>query len=158
MNKRPINLVPAIKALEEQIKEIRSEYLETVRPYEDSLRELRKLNTACERCNGTGKLLRHRSCAEDDRPDPNDPADYVKCMRCGGTGIGLAVETEEGDDAEETETVRGTCSNCKYHWSTVYADITGTGSYTKYYCFGEKDAPEVSPGHSCESWKLEGNL
>lgn len=97
MNKRPINLVPAIKALEEQINEIRSEYLETVRPYEDSLRELRKLNTACERCNGTGKLLRRRACAEDDRPDPNNPADYVRCMRCGGTGI--AMDGEMGEDS-----------------------------------------------------------
>lgn len=101
MNKRPINLVPAIKALEEQIKEIRLEYLETVMPYEDSLRELRKLNTVCERCNGTGKLLRNRSCAEDDRPDPEDPNDYEPCKLCGGTGISLYIYDGEEDYGHE---------------------------------------------------------
>lgn len=56
-------------------------------PYLDSLEKLREINQACEYCNGTGRVLRNRSCAEDDRPDPNDLSDYIKCRGCNGTGL-----------------------------------------------------------------------
>lgn len=49
--------------------------------------KLREINQACEYCNGTGRVLRNRSCAEDDRPDPNDLSDYIKCRGCNGTGL-----------------------------------------------------------------------
>jgi len=87
MKREKMNLVPAIRQIEEQISEIEWEYKAKAKPYHDSLQALRKLNTACEKCEGKGKVLRSRACAEDDRPDPNDPRDYIKCDACGGTGI-----------------------------------------------------------------------
>lgn len=86
MNMEKMNLVPAIRQIEEQISEIEREYKIKAKPYHDSLKALRKLNTACEKCAGKGKVLRRRACAEDDAPDPKNPRDYIKCDACGGTG------------------------------------------------------------------------
>lgn len=86
MSKKPFNVVPAIKAIEDQISEINHRYRQEVAPYEASLKELRKINEACENCYGEGKVLRTRACAEDDRPDPDDPSDYIICPCCHGTG------------------------------------------------------------------------
>lgn len=88
-----MNLVPAIKAIEEEISKRDREYQKQMEPYIESLKQLRKLNTACEYCNGDGKVLRHRACAEDDAPDPNDPRDYIKCPVCFGSG--KAVKSED---------------------------------------------------------------
>lgn len=81
-----INLVPAIKEIENQIKRLTNEFQTNIKPFQDSLVQLRKINTVCERCSGTGKILRSRACAEDDRPDPNDPTDYIRCPLCYGDG------------------------------------------------------------------------
>lgn len=82
-----MNLVAAIRAFEEKIDEIDRKHLEQRRRYNEILDELRKLNTACEVCEGKGKYLRKRSCAEDDRPDPNNPSDWITCRSCRGTGV-----------------------------------------------------------------------
>ena len=82
-----LNLTPAIRAIEEQIREIDYEYQKKVEPYKKSLEELRKINEACEVCGGEGRVLRSRACAEDDRPDPNDPRDWNTCQACNGTGL-----------------------------------------------------------------------
>lgn len=73
-----MNLVPAIKSIEQQITEIKSRHAKELKPYEDSLASLRKLNTACEACNGTGQRFR-RACAEDE-------GEYYICDECLGTG------------------------------------------------------------------------
>lgn len=86
-NASQLNLVPAIRSIECEIDKIKAEYREKLEPYEKSLAALREINMACEVCNGTGKVLRSRSCAEDDRPDPNDPRDYNTCDKCHGTGL-----------------------------------------------------------------------
>lgn len=82
-----LNLVPAIREIERQIAEMESEFAQRVAPYKKSLKELRKINTACEHCGGEGRVLRSRACAEDDRPDPNDPTDWRKRDKCHGTGL-----------------------------------------------------------------------
>jgi len=81
-----MNLVPAIKELESEIRKMRYEFERKVKPYEESIAQLRKLNDACEYCNGAGKVLRSRACAEDDPPDANDPRDWLVCDHCRGTG------------------------------------------------------------------------
>lgn len=81
-----VNLVPAIQSIEQQIVDIKCEYERKLKPLEESLKQLRKINETCERCNGNGKVLRSRACAEDDRPDPDDPRDYNTCPECNGTG------------------------------------------------------------------------
>lgn len=81
-----INLVLAIKEIEKEIDALTAEYRNKLKPYQDSLKQLRIINEACERCNGKGKILRSRCCAEDDRPDPNDPTDYIICPVCKGSG------------------------------------------------------------------------
>lgn len=91
-----LNLVPAIKEIKAKIQEKEAQFELDIKPYKDSLEQLRKLNQACEYCNGLGKKLRSRSCAEDDRPDPNNPMDYVSCSKCGGTGY--KSKPYEGDD------------------------------------------------------------
>jgi len=86
-NENTLNLVPAIKEIERQISEMETEFSKKIEPYRSSLAELRRINTACEVCGGKGLVLRTRSCAEDDRPDPSDPRDFVKCGRCFGSGL-----------------------------------------------------------------------
>ena len=144
MNNNILNLVPAIKALEGQIKELRSEYLEKVIPYEDSLRQLRKINMACEKCEGAGKVLRYRACAEDDRPDPNDPRDYVTCNACGGTGLVLH------DSADDEVRV---CRNCKYRMEVSGPDHVRLDHML--LCVGQKGTPAVKPTDTCERWETD---
>lgn len=91
-----LNLVPAIKELEKEITKRKSEFNKSIQPYIDSLAQLKKLNQTCEFCYGKGKILRIRACAEDDRPNPNDPYDYKTCPYCAGTG--LVGDKYEGDD------------------------------------------------------------
>lgn len=86
MSKEMLNLVPAIRSIEEQISTLEYEYKNKIAPYEASLKELRKINEACENCCGKGKVLRSRACAEDDAPDPNDPSDWNMCPECNGSG------------------------------------------------------------------------
>lgn len=73
-----LNLVPATREIESQIRKMESEFQAKISPYKRSLEELRKINTACEKCAGTGKIFR-RSCAEDE-------GDYYRCEECYGTG------------------------------------------------------------------------
>lgn len=82
-----LNLVPAIREIEHQISKMEGEFAAQIAPYKRSLTELRRINTACEACGGEGKVLRSRACAEDDRPDPNDPTDWRRCEVCHGTGL-----------------------------------------------------------------------
>ena len=148
-----MNLVPAIRAIRAEIAKVYAEYVETVKPLEEGLEHLLTLNDVCEACEGKGKVLRHRVCAEDDRPDPNNPRDYLVCPLCKGTGKANYDEVKP----EETATVKGTCSNCRYHYSYGYADSTTAGiGTTRFFCYGENGTPEVSPDHSCENWQLEG--
>lgn len=81
-----LNLVSAIRELEREIRVQEGEFNSRIKPYRESLEQLRKLNTACETCGGTGKVLRPRVCTEDDRPDPNDSANHGECIACKGTG------------------------------------------------------------------------
>ena len=83
---QPLNLVPAIKEIEKIIRDKEYAFKQEIEPYKNSLAQLRQLNEACECCDGRGWNLRARSCAEDDRPDPDDPRDRVTCPYCGGTG------------------------------------------------------------------------
>lgn len=73
-----LNLVPAIRQIEQELGKIKARHRAELQPYEDSLKELRKINTACEHCNGKGKVFL-RACAEDD-------GDYYPCAECHGTG------------------------------------------------------------------------
>lgn len=82
-----LNLVPAIREIEAQINMVKAEFDRRLKPFQDSLIALRNINQACERCCGEGRILRSRSCAEDDRPDPNDPRDYNVCPICHGSGL-----------------------------------------------------------------------
>jgi hypothetical protein len=74
-----MNVVPAIKAIEAEIGSIKAKHRMELEPYETSLRELRKINTACEMCAGKGKVFK-RSCAEDE-------GDYYECSACNGSGV-----------------------------------------------------------------------
>jgi hypothetical protein len=74
-----MNVVPAIRAIETEIGSIKAKHRMELEPYETSVRELRKINTACEKCVGTGKVFR-RSCAEDE-------GDFYVCEECNGTGV-----------------------------------------------------------------------
>lgn len=74
-----LNLLPAIRSIEEQIRVIESDHRKKIAPYQMSLDELRKINTACETCGGSGQIFK-RVCAED------DGSTYL-CSVCCGTGV-----------------------------------------------------------------------
>lgn len=82
-----MNLVPAINEMQKEISNLELEYAGKLKELKDGLRALRQLNTVCEKCEGKGKYLRSRACAEDYRPDPNDPSDYKTCPECNGSGL-----------------------------------------------------------------------
>lgn len=82
-----LNLVSAIQEVNEVIWEKQSRFHKEIAGYEACLKKLKEMNEACFICNGKGKILRTRACAEDDRPDPNDPDDWEICPYCKGTGL-----------------------------------------------------------------------
>ncbi|HBN04362.1 MAG TPA: hypothetical protein DD434_01040 [Bacteroidales bacterium] len=75
-----MNLVPAINEMENVINKIKNEYEGKLNELTSGLKVLRKLNTVCERCNGTGKIKKPHTCAEDD--DDYD----ITCPVCHGSG------------------------------------------------------------------------
>ncbi|HPQ79744.1 MAG TPA: hypothetical protein PLG47_04790 [Candidatus Dojkabacteria bacterium] len=73
-----MNLIPAIREIRNQIRDIKKRHQEELSPHEESLESLLKINTACENCFGSGKIFK-RSCAEDEGVE-------VICPMCNGTG------------------------------------------------------------------------
>ena len=84
---REMNLVGAIRALEDSLFEIEKKFNDEVKPYKDGLEILKKLNTACTKCAGVGKILKSCNNINKHVPNPNKLEDYEWCDRCGGTGI-----------------------------------------------------------------------
>lgn len=80
------NLVAALKELRKEKADLETEYKSKMIGIETAILAVQRINTVCEKCEGKGKVLRSRACAEDDRPDPNDPSDWVTCPECNGTG------------------------------------------------------------------------
>lgn len=75
-----VNLVPAINEIKRIIQQMTDEYTKAIKPYQDSLIELRKLNDTCEMCEGKGWIIvRNRS-------DLDDQRDHLTCPFCCGTG------------------------------------------------------------------------
>lgn len=92
-----INLLKEIEALKQQQRMIMAEAEKKCKALQKAENVLRIQNEACWHCGGTGKILRTRACAEDDRPDPNDPNDYHTCTACKGTGHKRWQDDEGGD-------------------------------------------------------------
>lgn len=84
--RKPLNLLEAIHTLEKQRNQEIHEHEERLRNIDAAITAVRKANEVCWFCGGAGYKLRERVCAEDDRPDPNDPRDRIKCKACHGTG------------------------------------------------------------------------
>lgn len=84
--KEIINLIPAIEALKEERRKKVEEFEKQMAVMDAAISAVGKANQACTFCNGKGWRLRSRVCAEDDRPDPDDPRDRVTCKACRGTG------------------------------------------------------------------------
>lgn len=84
--RKPLNLLDAIRSLEAQRAKEVADHEETIRNLDAAILAVRKTNEVCWICGGKGWKLRARACAEDDRPDPDDPADRITCRACHGTG------------------------------------------------------------------------
>ena len=83
---RAINAKAGIEEVEAAISAKQEKYSADLQEKTTLLHSLEEKNHLCLVCKGEGRVLRFRSCAEDDRPDPNDPRDYVVCSRCHGSG------------------------------------------------------------------------
>lgn len=73
-----MNLVPAIREMESSIYKMKTKHANELKELEDGLIALRKLNTACEKCGGYGKVD-HRATAECD-------VEEITCSKCSGSG------------------------------------------------------------------------
>ena len=94
------NLVAALKELRKEKADLEAEYKSKLIGIDTAILAVQRINTTCEKCEGKGKILRTRACAEDDRPDPNDPNDWITCPDCHGSGH--AITERERKIAEET--------------------------------------------------------
>lgn len=81
-----VNMLDAIAALELEFARKKAVMENELSAINQAIDTLKKLNEACPECHGKGWYLRKRACAEDDRPDPDDPSDRIRCSHCGGTG------------------------------------------------------------------------
>ena len=101
--RRPLNLLEAIHTLEKQRDHEIEEHKERLRNINTAIDAVRKANEVCWFCGGAGWRLRARVCAEDDRPDPNDPRDRIKCQACHGTGWKHWKDDEGVEHSAETD-------------------------------------------------------
>lgn len=86
MAREMINLLTTIGALRERRNKMATEYALQLQRLDDAISAIGKINEACTFCGGKGYRLRERVCAEDDRPNPDDPRDRITCKPCHGTG------------------------------------------------------------------------
>lgn len=89
-----LNLVPAMREIEKKRTALKMAYEQQMAAYDQAYKVLEEMNEVCPRCLGEKKILRSRSCAEDD-VDPNDPRDYETCPVCRGTGIPPKANTKQ---------------------------------------------------------------
>lgn len=101
------NLVQPLSELRKERAKVKADLEAKLKGYDIAIAALEALNDTCEKCGGSGKVLRSRACAEDDRPDPNNPNDWVTCAVCGGTGkVAHKRNFTVADTAPHVETVR----------------------------------------------------
>lgn len=81
-----LNLVESMNEIKRRRDVYAKEAEDKLKAFDETYKILFDMNEACPNCNGLGKKLRSRACAEDDAPDPNDPRDWNACPWCGGTG------------------------------------------------------------------------
>lgn len=81
-----LNLLPAMREIDKKRDAAQREFDIKMGSLNEAYKVLFDLNEACPHCDGKGKKLRQRACAEDDRPNPNDPTDWETCQHCRGTG------------------------------------------------------------------------
>lgn len=81
-----LNLIPAMDAIKAKRQKLIEDKDREIQALDIAFKTLCELNEACLYCGGQGKKLRARACAEDDRPNPNDPNDWEICPSCKGTG------------------------------------------------------------------------
>ena len=62
------NLVAALKELRKEKADLEAEYKSKLIGIDTAILAVQRINTVCEKCEGKGKILRTRACAEDDRP------------------------------------------------------------------------------------------
>lgn len=73
-----------------ELRKEKAEYKSKLIGIDTAILAVQRINTVCEKCEGKG-----RACAEDDRPDPNDPNDWITCPECHGSG-GVTQQRKEG--------------------------------------------------------------
>lgn len=81
-----LNFVEPMKEIKRRREAYAKEAEEKLKVFDEAYKVLFDMNEACPNCDGQGKKLRSRACAEDDAPDPNDPRDWNVCTWCGGSG------------------------------------------------------------------------
>lgn len=96
-----LNLLPAMREIDKKRDALKMAYDQQMAAYNNAYKVLFDMNEACPHCDGEGKVLRKRACAEDDRPDPNDPRDWNTCPHCGGTGIAKKNEQPKGGEVDD---------------------------------------------------------
>lgn len=81
-----INLLHAVRALRLERREKTADFERQIAAIDAAIDVVGKVNEACPECEGRGWRLRPRACAEDERPDPDDPNDRIPCEACNCTG------------------------------------------------------------------------
>ncbi len=81
-----LDFLKAMKEMDRQIIDLQDKYQKDLAELTAAREVLGLINETCPFCGGAGFRLRPRACAEDDRPDPNDPRDRISCKSCHGTG------------------------------------------------------------------------
>lgn len=96
-----LNLLPAMRDLDQQIRDLKTKYERDLADLQHAREVVGKLNETCPFCDGRGWNLRKRACAEDDRPDPDDPRDRVPCSACHSTGWKFWTDDEGVEHSAE---------------------------------------------------------
>lgn len=98
------NLVAALKELRKEKADLEAEYKSKLIGIDTAILAVQRINTTCEKCEGKGKILRTRACAED------DPSDWITCPDCHGSGHTITErerETARGSIVKYDEQERG---------------------------------------------------
>lgn len=80
------NYLNAIISLRNEIQKKTNEFKKEIKPLEDALKNLRKINTACEYCNGTGIDYTYDAAGQKEQ---------VNCNYCDGSGYFSIYDNED---------------------------------------------------------------
>lgn len=82
--KTELNILPAIESLKNHVNKLEGDYDKKISQYKEALNKIYGADDTCPVCEGKGKVL--IGTTHGFIPNPDNPNDWKRCLKCNGTG------------------------------------------------------------------------